>query len=151
MSLIIFTNFYKIRNINFIMNNNSSKDPLGHVKLAVSDFKKSKMFYSKLFDKLGFAQVSDKEQSAGWVTPEGFGIWIGQAKLIEPKHKFSAPGLHHLCLKADSERKVDEVYELVRNESHIFDSPQKYPKYTQKYYAVFFSDPDGMKLEVAFY
>ena len=132
------------------INSNSSKDPLGHVKLAVSDFEKSKVFYARLFNKLGFAQISDKENSAGWVTLEGFGIWIAQAKLAG-KHKFSAPGFHHLCIKAGSEREVDEVYELVKSDTRVFDLPQKYPKYTEKYYAVFFSDPDGMKLEVAFY
>ena len=33
----------------------------------------------------------------------------------------------------------------------VFDKPQSYPEYTKKYYAVFFSDPDGMKIEVAYY
>jgi len=33
----------------------------------------------------------------------------------------------------------------------IFDTPQKYPNYTDKYYAVYFADPDGIKLEVAYY
>ncbi len=133
------------------MNNNSSKDPLGHIKLSVSDFNKSKLFYAKLFKKLNFIQVSDKEKSAAWATLEGFGIWIAQANILEPKHKFSAPGFHHLCVKARSEKEVDAIYEMIKNETHIFDPPQRYPKYTKKYYAVFFSDPDGMKLEVAYY
>jgi len=133
------------------MKNSSAKDPLGHVKLSVSDFKKSTAFYGKLFAKLGFAQISDKEESAGWVTSEGFGIWIEQAETLSPKHKFSAPGFHHLCVKARSPEEVDEVYEMIKNETHIFAVPKKYPEYTEKYYAVFFSDPDGMKLEVAYY
>lgn len=133
------------------MNDNLSKDPLGHIKLAVNDFKISKIFYSKLFNKLDFTQISDKEKSAGWATLEGFGIWIAQANILEPQYQFSAPGLHHLCVKARSEKEVDEIYEMIKDETHVFDIPQKYPRYTQKYYAVFFSDPDGMKLEVAYY
>ena len=133
------------------MNSDSSKDPLGHIKLAVSDFKKSKIFYIRLFNKLGFAQISDKEHSAGWVTLDGFGIWIAQAKILEPKPKFSAPGFHHLCVKAKSEEEVDQIYEMIKDNTFVFDPPQKYPRYTDKYYAVFFSDPDGMKIEVAYY
>ncbi len=67
------------------------------------------------------------------------------------KHKFLAPGFHHLCFKASSTKKVDSIYRLMKSRTYIFDKPQKYPEYTKKYYAVFFADPDGMKLEVAYY
>ena len=133
------------------MEQSFSKDPVGHIKLSVSNFKQSHDFYDCIFRKLGFTKISQKEESAGWVTREGFGIWISQAKHQEPKHVFSAPGLHHLCLKAHSIEEVDAVYKIVKDKTTIFDKPQAYPQYTEKYYAVFFSDPDSMKLEVAYY
>ena len=133
------------------MSGHTSRDPLGHVKLAVSDLSKSKLFYARLFSRLDLKQVADKEKSAAWVTTEGFGISIAQADIIMPRYKFSAPGLHHLCIKARSKKEVDEVYDLMKDETHIFDPPKRYPEYTQQYYAVFFADPDGMKLEVAYY
>ncbi len=128
-----------------------SKDPLGHLKLSVRDFGASRTFYARLFDTLEFKQISDKGQSAGWVTKDGFGIWIAQAEILEPKHVFSAPGFHHLCVKASSESQVDQIYDLVKGEIQIFNPPKKYPEYTPDYYAVFFADPDGMKIEVAYY
>ena len=130
---------------------NNSKDPLGHIKLSVSNFSKSRDFYSKLFEKLGFNNISNKERSAGWATKEGFGISIAQAEHKDLKHIFMAPGLHHLCFKAASKKQVDAVYEMIKEKTLVFDLPQKYPEYTKKYYAVFFSDPDGLKLEVAYY
>ncbi|KKP29135.1 MAG: Glyoxalase/bleomycin resistance protein/dioxygenase [Parcubacteria group bacterium GW2011_GWA2_31_28] len=133
------------------MENHLPRDPLGHIKLAVSDFKKSLEFYSIIFEKLGFKKVSQKEKSAAWVTKEGFGISIAQAEKLEPKYVFFAPGLHHLCFKALSKNKVDEIYSLLKEKTKIFDEPQAYPGYTADYYAVFFSDPDGIKLEVAYY
>ncbi|MBM3232811.1 bleomycin resistance protein [Candidatus Pacearchaeota archaeon] len=133
------------------MKDNLSRDPIGHIKIAVSNFEKSQEFYKLIFDKLGFAQVSSKEKSAAWVTKEGFGISIAQAESLEPKYKFFAPGLHHLCIKAKSTEDVDSIYEIIKNKTDIFDPPQSYPEYTDKYYAVFFSDPDGIKLEVAYY
>ncbi len=126
-------------------------DPLGHIKLSVSNFQRSYVFYALLFNKLGFKQISNKESSCGWVTKEGFGIWISQAKFLEPKPVFSAPGFHHLCLKASSPSKVDEIHKLLKNKAFIFDPPRKYPAYTEKYYTVFIADPDGLKIEVAFY
>lgn len=128
------------------------KDPLGHIKLAVSDFAKSDDFYKLLFLKLGYIQMSDKPTSAGWVTLEGFGIWIVQAEIDIPSLEHGAPGFHHLCMKAESPQQVDELHaELVEAGTSVFNPPKSYPQYTESYYAVFFADPDGMKLEVAYY
>ncbi|MFH0970055.1 MAG: VOC family protein [Candidatus Diapherotrites archaeon] len=133
------------------MNNNSAKDPAGHLKLSVSDLERSKAFYSRLFELLKFIQIANKEKSAGWVTTEGFGIWITQAEFMTHQHVFKATGFHHLCLKANSEKEVDAIYEGIKNEARIFAPPAKHPKYTEKYYAFTFADLDGMKLEVAYY
>ncbi len=32
----------------------------------------------------------------------------------------------------------------------ILDAPKHYPEYSEGYYAVFFADPDGMKLEYCY-
>lgn len=133
------------------MKEEAAKDPAGHLKISVSDFEKSKSFYSNLFAQLDFQQIADKEKSAGWVTTEGFGIWIAQAEFTIPQHMFKAPGFHHLCLKANSEKEVDAIYQGIKNKTRIFAPPAKHPKYTEKYYAFTFADPDGMKLEVAYY
>lgn len=37
------------------------------------------------------------------------------------------------------------------NNITVFDAPAAYPQYTPNYYAVFFVDPDGMKLEYGYY
>jgi catechol 2,3-dioxygenase-like lactoylglutathione lyase family enzyme len=133
------------------MNEPLALDPAGHVKLAVKDFKKSKEFYSLLFKQLEFQQVADHETSAAWVTREGFGVWISQAKRTQPAYVFSAPGLHHICFKAKSKEEVDAVYNNLKTKTHIFDAPAAYLEYSPIYYAVFFADPDGIKLEVAHY
>ncbi|MBI4225258.1 MAG: VOC family protein [Candidatus Sungbacteria bacterium] len=123
-------------------------DPLGHMRIAVSDFEKSREFYGAFFAQMGFKQVSEK----GWVTPEGLGIWIIQAAHPDHRYVFEAPGLHHLCLKAQSRGEVDRMHRfLVEHHMPIVAAPQAYPQYTPDYYAVFFSDPDGIELEVAYY
>ncbi len=37
---------------------------------------------------------------------------------------------------------------MVREGITVLDPPAEYPEYGPQYYAVFFADPDGMKLEV---
>ncbi len=132
--------------------NKKSLDPAGHISLAVSNLEKSKKFYKNLFDQLGFKQIKDGTYSIAWVTKEGFGIWIRRAKQAKLPHKHFAPGLHHLCLKAKTKKLVDEIYErMLTKKTVIFAEPKSYPEYTPKYYAVDFADPDGIKIEVAYY
>ena len=131
---------------------NTPYDPCGHTKLSVSDFKKSYQFYKDIFELLGYKQVQDKKDRAGWTSLDGYGVLIAQAKTTDYKYKFEAPGLHHLCLKASSVELVDKVHELVLIKDVYVSGPsKKYPEFTDKYYAVYFADPDGIKLEVAYY
>ncbi len=133
------------------MSKTQSYDPSGHTKIAVSDYKKSYPFYKDIFDELGYKQVMYENDCAGWVSPHGYGVWISQAEIPNYKYKFDAPGLHHVCLKAPSVKIVDQIYQsLLKKRAFIFDAPQKYPEYSDKYYAVFFADPDGIKLEIAY-
>ena len=127
-------------------------DPAGHIKLAVSNFPKSSAFYRTLFSQLGYEQICDETDGAGWKDTRGFGIWLEPAEIKNHPYKFSSPGLHHLCFKAAFHKQVDELYAFLKESNTvILDAPQAYPEYTKDYYAVFFADPDGIKLEVAFY
>lgn len=125
-----------------------SKDPLGHIRLAVTNLEQSTDFYDKLLNMLGGTRVAEK----GWCTKEGLGIWLIQAAYNEPKYVFEAPGLHHLCLKMTRPEEVDALHaQLLQRNVPIVTPPAHYPQYTEEYYAIFFLDPDGMKLEVAYY
>lgn len=130
--------------------NKSPIDPAGHIIIAVKNIKESKQFYKKIFTKLGIRQIAEKETA--WELFTGFCLWIKQAQHPNYSYKFHSPGLHHICIKVKSKKAVDEFYTfLLQQKILIYDKPKAYPKYTKNYYAVFFTDPDGIKLEVAYY
>ncbi len=62
--------------------------------------------------------------------------------------------LHYMAFHAESRAAVDEVHAAVREAGgEVLDAPTDYTGqagYSSGYYAVFFSDPDGVKLEVAY-
>ena len=72
---------------------------------------------------------------------------------IAKQHDRYSPGLHYLAWAADSREDVDRLYALlVEIKADVLDAPADYPQYNKGcgYYAVFFTDADGLKLECVF-
>jgi catechol-2,3-dioxygenase len=84
---------------------------------------------------------------AGWSNGNTL-FWIAQADAQGKKRKYRKGdiGFHHYAFELSSRRDVDELGEfLSKSKMTIVDPPGEY--YEPSYYAVYFTDPDGMKLE----
>jgi catechol 2,3-dioxygenase-like lactoylglutathione lyase family enzyme len=68
-------------------------------------------------------------------------------------HNPYAPGLHHLCLRVESEAELVEIGRQFQQQGITVDNPvpQHYPEYAPDYYALFTTDPDGLRIEVTNY
>jgi catechol 2,3-dioxygenase-like lactoylglutathione lyase family enzyme len=119
---------------------------IDHLSVRVSDFAASKAFYQKLFAFLGFDVLDEMEDAMGW-TNKKTRFWIGQADEQGRKYKyrFGDVGLHHYAFELRSRADVDALQAFLKdNEVAIVDPAAEY---YENYYAVFFLDPDGLKLE----
>ena len=79
-----------------------------------------------------------------------FSLWEAAKDARGGKFSVYNVGLHHIAFAAPSRDAVDEL--LPRAEGAgvtVLEPPAEYP-YVPGFYAVYFSDPDGMKLEYAF-
>ena len=65
-----------------------------------------------------------------------------------PGHYRYDVGLHHLCVLAPSREAVDERARWLSERGAEIESPPQEYDYSPGYYAVFFFDPDGIKLEL---
>ena len=120
---------------------------IDHISIRVSDYERSKQFYSRLFTFLGF-EISDEYLDAiGWTNGKTR-FWIGPADAQgrRHKHRIGDIGLHHYAFQLRSRKDVDDLDAFLRNElkAEIVDPAGEY---YDDYYAVFFLDPDGLKLE----
>lgn len=128
-----------------------------HIDLTVSDLECARAFYDAVLGFLGYARSDDHENGTDW-------DWQGEGKAGAPFHSIGilrahgpnaarvhdrySPGLHHLAWTADSPADVDRLHEMLLGiGATILDPPAHYPQYGPDYYAVFFADPDGLKLE----
>lgn len=119
---------------------------IDHLVIRVSDFKKSKAFYQKLFTFLGFDILGDYEDTIGWTNGQTR-FWIGQADAEGRKrpYRIGDIGFHHYAFELRSRADVDELQAFLRSEGVEIVDPAG--EYYEDYYAVFFLDPDGLKLE----
>jgi len=119
---------------------------IDHISLRVGDFAKSKAFYGKLMPFLGFKVLDEYPDAIGWTNGKTR-LWIGQAdeKGKKHKHRIGDIGFHHYAFELKSRKDVDALQDFVKKLGAKIVDPAG--EYYDDYYAVFFLDPDGLKLE----
>jgi glyoxylase I family protein len=126
---------------------------LHHVDLTVRDLALAKRFYKPVMESLGYRMTADSPQDLGFASGEddatGIMLHLARPQSRDRKHDRYAPGLHHLAFRAASRDEVDGLHRVLQQiGAKILDPPATY--YPPNYYAVFFADPDGLKLELVF-
>jgi catechol 2,3-dioxygenase-like lactoylglutathione lyase family enzyme len=127
-----------------------------HLDLTVSDLAASIRFYDAFLPRLGYRRLDPFGGGAPcWGIRDGDGGYFSIA-LVEARsggaasHDRYTPGFHHAAFHVDGREEVEAFHELLLGiGATILDPPAEYD-YTPGYYAVFFADPDGLKLEVVF-
>lgn len=142
--------------------------PLSHIDLSVGYPDRAIPFYHALLSALGYRrwEIADPEwaephpQRATWSIRNAdgsiFGIEVRPARPASRNRRYDRyePGPHHIAFHAGSEALVDQVHAaIVAVGGEVLDPPRDYgghPAYGKQYYAAFFADPDGVKLEVCY-
>lgn len=129
-----------------------------HIDLSVKDPRAARPFWEAVLGFLGY-RVSTEYAHGGYDFDLGrhggdfcsIGIRpVSGANAARGHDRYSA-GLHHLAWNAESRDDVDALHALlVEIGATVLDPPTHYPEYSEGYYAVFFADPDGLKLEYCF-
>jgi catechol 2,3-dioxygenase-like lactoylglutathione lyase family enzyme len=128
-----------------------SRAGVNHVDLVVSSIERSLPFYRELLAPLGYHRITEVEGERGetiWYLG-GPDVAIGlRAAQSDGAYDRYRVGVHHVAFDAWSRALVDERADWLRAHGALIESgPEEYG-YTPGYYAVFFYDPDGIKLEI---
>ena len=119
-----------------------------HIDLRVRDLTRARAFYSKILPAMGFSR--DKSDP-GWGTFESDGGKGAVEFFGFTEDKGHVPNQTRIAFWAESNEEVDRLTEIVRGAGgRNLEGPQIWPEYTPGYYALFFEDPDGNKLEVCY-
>jgi len=125
---------------------------IDHIYISVSDINRSEKFYDELMDILGFRKSTfqlDHEKHIQYYN-RLFGYVLRPARVKKQNDPY-APGLHHLCLRVESNADVMEVAKALEKKGISVSEPKQYSEYAPDYFAVYLTDPDGIKLEITNY
>ena len=124
---------------------------IDHLVISVSDFERSRDFYTKVLGALRFKLKYQYSDMAGWSNGKTL-FWIAEAD-AEGKthpHRKGNIGFHHYAFELSKRADVDEFYEALKKyDVEVPDPPDDY--YEGGYYAVYFLDPDGLRMEAMVY
>jgi catechol 2,3-dioxygenase-like lactoylglutathione lyase family enzyme len=128
------------------------KGRINHVMVNVNRFDEAKRFYAWLLPKIGYPGLMTfdaPKREAGWYNDAG-SVWVQEAEGPFRSDQFHRHrvGLCEIAFAADSRSQIDEIaLEIERHGGKVTDPPREYD-YLPGYYAVFFTDPDALKLEL---
>jgi len=123
-------------------------NPFGHIDLRVASMADALPFYIALMPVLGFATESHSER---WKCFDAAGELPEQAFFAITESQGHIANENRIAFWAASRDDVDRAARVVRDAgAHIESGPRACPEYSESYYAVFFRDPSGNRLEVCF-
>jgi catechol 2,3-dioxygenase-like lactoylglutathione lyase family enzyme len=125
-----------------------SSNPFGHIDLRVADIAVAEAFYAALLPALGFERTFHGGTWKVWAADGALPETPYFALTEEPGHVANG---NRIAFWVPSPADVDRVGEVVRGAGGRIESgPRACPEYSDTYYAVFFEDPCGNRLEVLY-
>jgi catechol 2,3-dioxygenase-like lactoylglutathione lyase family enzyme len=120
-------------------------NPFGHIDLRVRDLAVAETFYEALLPALGFTERYPGERWKVWATTEEL-PWTAYFGITESAEH--VPNENRIAFAVGSREDVERVAEVARAAGALELTGPKEMPYGPGYYAIFFADPSGNRLEV---
>jgi len=121
---------------------------IDHIDLRVSDLTKVRRLYEALLPAMGYSDIVEDEETICYYTPGRDRAKPFFAIDTDPKHR---PNGTRIALRASSRTELDRLAEVARSAgATAFEPPHHCTEYSPEYYATFFEDAEGNKLEICY-
>jgi catechol 2,3-dioxygenase-like lactoylglutathione lyase family enzyme len=127
------------------------KSALGHVGINLSSAEEPFAFWQDLLAYLDFEVLPDGNHFDASDGHTSLCVQVTKAGHQDPGFHRKRTGLGHVAFKVESAELVDQfVAEFLRPRQiePLYGGAKAYPEYAPGYYAVYFEDPDRIKIEV---
>ncbi len=126
-----------------------AKGHIHHIELYVSDLVQSMNFWSWFLSDLGYELYQKWDRGQSYKLEESYIVFVQtEEKYMEIPYHRCGVGLNHLAFHADSREEVDVMTEKLIHSGIKILYEERHPfAGGEDYYAVFFEDPDRIKVE----
>lgn len=127
-----------------------SKGLLHHIEIYVSDINRTVDFWSWFLEELGYNPFQDWDSGRSWKLGDTYIVFVQtEDRFLDTPYHRCRVGLNHLAFHASSRQHVDEMTNKLREKGINILYPKKHPfAGGDKHYAVYFEDPDRIKVEL---
>jgi len=122
-----------------------------HVDLAVGDLERSLVFYKAVFGPLGATEAFRYPTYRGSEEVVYLRLgrqYLGLRQADGGDHRYYEVGMEHLAVFVESRDEVDRTYDRCLELGAEIHFPPQEDRDEPGYWAVFFFDPDGFRIEV---
>lgn len=121
-----------------------------HIELYVSDLKQTVSFWSWLLEDLGYEIFQEWDKGQSWKIGETYIVFVQtEDRFLDKPYHRRRVGLNHLAFHARSRAHVDAITEKLQEKECTILYTDKHPfAGGPDYYAVYFEDPDRIKVEL---
>ncbi|NDI35506.1 VOC family protein [Chengkuizengella sediminis] len=123
---------------------------LHHVEIYVSNLKETIKFWEWFLDDLGYEVFQKWDAGISWKYQETYIVFVQtEERFLDVPYHRCRTGLNHLAFHAKSKEQVDEITLKLKEKGIQILYTDKHPYAGgEDYYAVFFEDPDRIKVEL---
>lgn len=121
-----------------------------HIEIYVSDLKTSLDFWSWFLEALGYTSFQKWDGGQSWKIDETYIVFVQtKERFLDVQYHRSRVGLNHLAFHARSRQQVDEMTNELEEKGMTILYQEQHPfAGGDSHYAVYFEDPDRIKVEL---
>lgn len=123
---------------------------LHHLEIYVSNLKKSTEFWGWFLTELGYQQFQKWDAGISWKFADTYLVFVrAEERFLDIPYHRCRVGLNHLAFQAVSRKQVDDITEKLKLKGVKILYSDKHPYAgSPQHYAVYFEDPDRIKVEL---
>lgn len=121
---------------------------IDHIDLRVSSLDKARPLYDALLFAMGYSRLDEGEDAINYHLPDRDRSKAFFGLMVDAHHR---PNGSRVAFRADSREEVDRLAKVALDAgARAFEAPENYDAGTPWYYAAFFDDADGNRLEICY-
>lgn len=127
-----------------------AKGLLHHIELYVSDLNRTVEFWGWLLEELGYTPFQKWQSGQSWKLAETYIVFVQtEDRFLDIPYHRCRVGLNHLAFHAKSRQHIDTLTKQLKERNINILYTDKHPfAGGESHYAVYFEDPDRIKVEL---